>query len=64
VLSTREIDDWLKRANDPHTVNDRQVGLDTESGDEEADIEMAAARGAPAADAIVPDAGANTAPAP
>jgi segregation and condensation protein B len=44
VLSTREIDDWLKRANDPHTVDDKQVGLDTESGDEEADLEVAATR--------------------
>jgi segregation and condensation protein B len=44
VLSTREIDDWLKRANDPHAVSDGSVGLDTESGDEEAGLQLAAAR--------------------
>jgi segregation and condensation protein B len=64
VLSTREIDDWLKRANDPHTVNDRQVGLDTESGDEEADIEMAVTRAAPVGGPTAPEAGVDTAPGP
>lgn len=44
VLSTREIDEWLKRANDPHAVSDGSVGLDTESGDEEAGLQLAAAR--------------------
>lgn len=48
VLSTREIDEWLKRASDPQAVGDREIGLDTESGDESADLEMVAARGAPA----------------
>jgi segregation and condensation protein B len=61
VLSSREIDEWLKKANDPHTVNDSQVGLDTESGDEEADIEMAATRPAPAGSGAGGDSGA---PAP
>jgi segregation and condensation protein B len=66
VLSTREVDEWLKRANDPHTVNDRQVGLDTESGDEEADIEMTAARAASASGGTTPATPGDepTAPAP
>jgi segregation and condensation protein B len=63
VLSSREIDDWLKRANDPHTVDDRQVGLDTESGDEEADIEMAAARVGQAGAAVIPGPGDQSVPA-
>lgn len=40
VLSAREIDDWLKRAAEAHVVADGDVGLDTESGDEEADLEL------------------------
>lgn len=58
VLSSREIDAWLKRANEPHNVTDREVGLDTESGDETADLELAAARatnGAAPAEATTPD---------
>lgn len=41
VLSAREIDDWLQQANEAHPVTDRQVGLDTESGDEAANFELA-----------------------
>lgn len=40
VLSAREIDDWLKRASETHVVADGDVGLDTESGTEEADLEI------------------------
>lgn len=40
VLSAREIDQWLQKANDPHHVSDSEVGLDTESGDEQADLEL------------------------
>lgn len=43
VLSTREIDEWLQRANQTGPVTDREVGLDTESGDEEAGIEIESA---------------------
>lgn len=42
VLSSREIDEWVKRATEPHPVTDREVGLDTESGDEAADLQLAA----------------------
>lgn len=42
VLSAREIDAWLQRANDAPGVSDREVGLDTESGDEEADLQVGA----------------------
>jgi segregation and condensation protein B len=42
VLSSREIDAWLKRHEEQHPVADRDLGLDTESGDATADIELAA----------------------
>ncbi|RME70156.1 MAG: SMC-Scp complex subunit ScpB [Verrucomicrobia bacterium] len=42
VLSAREIDAWLRRANEAdQKVDDQVLGLDTESGDEEADLELA-----------------------
>ncbi len=41
VLSSSQIDQWLARSEEPHTVTDREVGLDTESGDEAADLELA-----------------------
>jgi segregation and condensation protein B len=44
VLSAREIDTWLERTSSVH-VSDREVGLDTESGDEEADIAVDRDRG-------------------
>lgn len=40
VLSAREIDEWLRRASDPHAVADRQLGLDTEVGDEETGLDF------------------------
>lgn len=40
VLSAREIDDWLQKANNPQHVADSAVGLDTEEGDEQADLEL------------------------
>jgi len=40
VLSGREIDAWLQKANNPQHVADSEVGLDTESGDEQADLEL------------------------
>jgi segregation and condensation protein B len=40
VLSAREIDSWLQKANNPQHVADSEVGLDTESGDEQADLEL------------------------
>jgi len=40
VLSAREIDSWLQKANNPQHVSDSEVGLDTESGDEQADLEL------------------------
>jgi segregation and condensation protein B len=39
VLSAREIDAWLEKSANLH-VSDREVGLDTESGDEEADLQL------------------------
>lgn len=42
VLSAREIDAWLKKAQEPEQqVDDGVLGLDTEAGDEEADLELA-----------------------
>ena len=40
VLSAREIDSWLQKANNPQHVADSEVGLDTEAGDEQADLEF------------------------
>jgi segregation and condensation protein B len=40
VLSAREIDAWLQKANNPQHVVDSSVGLDTESGDEQADLAL------------------------
>ena len=40
VLSAREIDAWLQKANTPQHVSDSEVGLDTEAGDEQADLEL------------------------
>lgn len=40
VLSAREIDQWLQKANEQQHVSDSSVGLDTESGDEQADLEL------------------------
>ena len=40
VLSAREIDSWLKRHEKQHPVADQELGLDTESGDETADLEI------------------------
>jgi segregation and condensation protein B len=42
VLSAREIDEWLKRASDTHAIADRQLGLDTEVGDEVTGIDLEA----------------------
>ncbi|MBE2214085.1 MAG: SMC-Scp complex subunit ScpB [Opitutaceae bacterium] len=42
VLSAREIDQWLQKANEQQQVSDSAVGLDTESGDEQADLELKA----------------------
>lgn len=65
VLSTREIDEWLKRANEPLSMRDGSVGLDTESGDEEADLQLAAARHEQKPREEAPDAAAGeTDPAP
>jgi segregation and condensation protein B len=44
VLSSREIDEWLMRDGQPQAMTDRQVGLDTEAGDEEADLELASTK--------------------
>ncbi|MGH8017255.1 MAG: SMC-Scp complex subunit ScpB [Opitutaceae bacterium] len=40
VLSAREIDAWLKRHEEQHPVVDQDLGLDTESGDETAGLEI------------------------
>lgn len=42
VLSAREIDSWLQKANTPQHVSDSEVGLDTDSGDEQADLQLGA----------------------
>ncbi len=40
VLSSREIDAWLKRHEEQHPVADQELGLDTESGDGDAGLTM------------------------
>lgn len=46
VLSAREIDAWLQKANNPQHVSDSEVGLDTDSGDEQADLQLGAGEAA------------------
>jgi segregation and condensation protein B len=48
VLSQRDIDAWLEQRQTARPVTDREVGLDTESGDEDAGLVVEPEAGAPA----------------